>query len=343
VFVPSVRLFAIVLGTVTPPLAAQSTPAVTPFIVESTTELDLGKTIASAPKWSPDGRWIAFSLPKGDGIGLVKPDGSGLRTLTAEPRSGYRFQWSPDGTRMAFRATAAKRAARNYVIRVADVANGEVETTSEVLPEVQPPEWQTGPEGMRWVSHGKNGIAEGTWTPTPARKDKVGPPLIVQQKKELWIYNHDARKKDKLSGVFGLNPNWNSARTAVVFDAQDRIAISTPWNGAPTRELCVGQHPAWSPDGQWIVYQITRDHSHAPDDPRQHTADTAPHRHDDKTNHQIVDSDLWLISIDGTQRQQLTNTADILEVDPDWSPDGTTIVCRDERTGRLRLLKVRRP
>jgi Tol biopolymer transport system component len=334
----------LLLGVITPPLAAQSTPEAPPFAVESTTELDLGKTIASSPKWSPDGKWIAFSLPKGDGIALVKPDGTGLRTVAAEPRSGYRFQWSPDGSRIAFRAVAAKRAARNYVVRVVDVANGEIESTSDVVPDAQPPEWQTGPDGMRWVSHGARGIAEGAWTQTPARRPQgVGPPLIVQQKRGLWLHDRDAKKQRKVSGTFGLNPTWNSAKTAVAFDAQDHIAIALPDQTTPAREVCVGQHPAWSPDGKWIVYQITRDHSHAPDDPRQHTADTAPHLHDDKTNHQIVDSELWIIASDGTRRHQLTNTPDILEVDPDWSPDGTTIVCRDERTGRLRLLKLRHP
>ena len=327
-----------------PPLVAQSTPEAPAFLVESTTELDLGKTIASSPKWSPDGKWIAFSLPKGAGIALVRPDGSGLRTVAAEPRSGYRFQWSPDATRIAFRATAAKSAARNYVVRVVDVANGEIEDTSEMIPDAQPPQWQTGPDGMRWVSHGAKGIVEGVWKQTPARRlQGIEPRFLIQQKRGIWLHDRDTKKQRKISGAYGINPTWNSARTVVAFDAQDRIAIAIPDQTTPAIELCVGQHPAWSPDGPWLVFQITRDHSHAPDDPRQHNADTAPHLHDDKTNHQIVDSELWIIGSAGKRRHQLTHTPEILEVDPDWSPDGTTIVCCDERTGRLRLLKLRQP
>jgi hypothetical protein len=36
----------------------------------------------------------------------------------------------------------------------------------------------------------------------------------------------------------------------------------------------------------------------------------------------------------------LTNTPEVLETDADWSPDGTSIVCHDENTGRLLVLKL---
>ncbi len=138
-----------------------------------------------------------------------------------------------------------------------------------------------------------------------------------------------------------IRPTWDRSGRRVLFDATDRIFVASTDDFAPARPLCVGQHPAWAPDGEWIVYQITRDHSHAPEDVRQHTPDTLPHLHNDKTNHQIVDSDLWIIHRDGTRRHQLTNTPDVLESDPHWSVDGKSIVCRDERTGRLRILEVR--
>jgi hypothetical protein len=228
----------------------------------------------------------------------------------------------------------ARRDADRYLIRVVDVATGEVESSSEVLPEIQPPMWQRGPGGMRWVSHAAKGAVEGTWIASPRRVAEVGPPLLMAKGSGIWL--HAAGRK--LSSDTALNPVWNFAGTRFAYDALDNIAVAT--SDEPGRKVCVGQHPAWSPDGSWIVFQITRDHTHEPGDVRQHTPDTAPHLHDDKTNHQMVDSDLWIIRPDGTARQQLTATPDVLETDADWSPGGTTIVCRDHRTGRLRLLKL---
>lgn len=52
-------------------------------------------------RWSPIGHWIAFDAsPGGEGtrvISIVKPDGTGERTLTAPNRIACCVDWSPDG------------------------------------------------------------------------------------------------------------------------------------------------------------------------------------------------------------------------------------------------------
>ncbi len=315
---PLLPLAAYLFGAECAPARAEEN-----FVVESVMEIDAGM-FASAPKWSPDGKWIAFSAPKGNGIGLVKADGSGRRVLTAEPGSGYKFSWSPDASRIVFRAARKAAGPRKYVIRTIEVATGEIEASSEIVSEAQPPVWQRGPAGMRWVSQGASGPLEGAWRGA-AHAAAIEPVRVI------------ARDR-KVGGEPALNPVWSKAGGRLAFDSSDQIAVATP--NAAGRKLCVGNHPAWSPDGKWLVFQITRDHSHAPDDARQHTPDTSPHLHDDKTNHRIVDSDLWIIGADGAGRHQLTSTADVMEVDPDWSPDGMAIVCGTEETGKLLVLRV---
>jgi TolB protein len=75
------------------------------------------------PKWSPDGRWIAFQQQTGVGprgfpddsgyqLWLVRPDGSGVRSLDAGANScdsgflgydnGNAWDWSPDSRHIAF-------------------------------------------------------------------------------------------------------------------------------------------------------------------------------------------------------------------------------------------------
>jgi hypothetical protein len=312
------------------------------FKLRSVQELDLGSVEAWSPKWSPDAQWIAFSLPKSEGIALVRPDGRDLRVLTREPRSGYRFAWSPDGRQIAYRAWKPENGPRRYVIRAVQLATNEA-TQTDAIPDAQPPQWQRGPGGMRWVTHDGTRQIEGPWASTAQTAPDPTPPFVATRNRELWLEPGHGTNARKLTGVAGIRPTWDRGGRQVLVDASDKILISTSESDEPARELCVGQHPAWSPDGRWIVYQITRDHSHEPNDARQHGPDTLPHLHDDKTNHQIVDSDLWMIRNDGTGRHQLTRTPDVLESDPDWSADGNRIVCRDERTGRLRILEIERP
>ena len=53
----------------------------------------------ASPAWSPTGRLIAFT--GGDGIYVVRPDGSGMRRLVAD-RLAHHPEWSPDGRRVLF-------------------------------------------------------------------------------------------------------------------------------------------------------------------------------------------------------------------------------------------------
>lgn len=314
---------------------AQAAP---PFVVESVAPIDVGMA-AATPKWSPDGQWIAFAAPKMAGIGIVRPDGTGLRMLTTEAMSGYRFAWSPDSSRIVFRAAQRDKGPRQYIIRVVEVANGAVESSTGVIPGAQPPTWERGPQGIRWVSHAPaSGPLEGPWRVSGKRAETLTPPRLVQQGLGLWLHDADPAKRRKLSEDVAMNPAWNPDGHRLAFDAMDRFMITSPDAYAPVK--VVGLHPAWSPDGNWIVYQLTRDHSHEGEDQRQHTPDTLPHVHDDKTNHRIVDSELWIIAADGTGRHQLTKTPEVLESDPDWALDGRRIVCHEENTGKLLVITL---
>jgi Tol biopolymer transport system component len=61
---------------------------------------------ANMPRWSPDGAWLAFrnaDFSRGniaEGLSVVRPDGTGERTVTTEPVATY--AWSPAGDRFLF-------------------------------------------------------------------------------------------------------------------------------------------------------------------------------------------------------------------------------------------------
>ena len=60
----------------------------------------------SGPRWSPDGRWIAFTAKRKDDdeaqIYLIAPDGGEARRLTTLATGCSALKWFPDGRRIAF-------------------------------------------------------------------------------------------------------------------------------------------------------------------------------------------------------------------------------------------------
>lgn len=74
----------------------------------------------------------------------------------------------------------------------------------------------------------------------------------------------------------------------------------------------------WSPDGKKIVYMLEIDNS---------------------AKGTIESLDLYVINADGSGRTQITTTANELETDPEWSPDGTKIACWSENMGKIFVIK----
>jgi Tol biopolymer transport system component/DNA-binding winged helix-turn-helix (wHTH) protein len=58
----------------------------------------------SYPAWSPDGRWLAVELKRGDAtqVGLVAAAGGPIVQLTTERGQNWPHSWAPDGDRIAF-------------------------------------------------------------------------------------------------------------------------------------------------------------------------------------------------------------------------------------------------
>jgi Tol biopolymer transport system component len=88
---------------------------------------------ACRPRFSPDGRTIAYVSHEADGKGdvwLMAADGNGKRRLTVrDATSDYSPAWSPDGRTIVFASSAETMYAREgrWALYTADAATGRVE------------------------------------------------------------------------------------------------------------------------------------------------------------------------------------------------------------------------
>lgn len=101
---------------------------------------------ATTPYWSPDGTQIAFVsiVDRNTVLVIVNKDGSKLRELTRTNRNSGRLAWSPDGTKIAFDAVFEDT---NYDIGVVNIDQSEIVRLTNDLAEDGHASWS--PDGKQ--------------------------------------------------------------------------------------------------------------------------------------------------------------------------------------------------
>jgi TolB protein len=209
------------------------------------------------PLWSPQGDQIAFLSDHGNGyeIYLMNPDGTNQRPLRTPanggPVVGWNFQWSPDGSKLAYEGTGDAQG-NIYVAEVKAPGGGDSVIPPHMLNAARP-------VGSRDF--------EPNWSPN-------GSKLVVRHTScdfcgvtELCTMNADGSNVAQLTNAPGFedNPHWSPDGSLIVYEA-DRggsgvYVRRSDGTGAET-QLSVGINSAgsgvWSPDGSLVAFVSDR-------------------------------------------------------------------------------------
>jgi Tol biopolymer transport system component len=157
------------------------------------------------PRWSPDGKRIAFYSDRSGSyeIWTVNPDGSGLSQITQAKTITLMFPiWSPDGQRIAFRSGSEG-------VGIFDPNRRWTEQKVEPLP----------PHGM-----GKGTFVASTWSPDGSKLAGViyrG----TDYNTGVVVYDLTSRKYSRLTDS-GSFPTWlNDSRRLIMTDGEDRVFL----------------------------------------------------------------------------------------------------------------------
>ncbi|MEW6210421.1 MAG: S9 family peptidase, partial [Acidobacteriota bacterium] len=238
------------------------------------------------PQFSPDGRWIAFTITewnrkenrRDSHIYLISASGGQPTKLTNGERGESAPQWSPDSGSIAFlasRDTAPPGATgpRGNQIWVISVRGGEAERiTSE----------DGGVTQFRWSPDGKHFAFITRDTP----KDKA---------------EREKRKKDRFDAIVVDTDISYSHLWTISLDGKEKKRIT---EGAFTVS-----DPQFSPDGRWIAFVHSRQGQQ-----ESSFTDISEDRN----------TDIYIVAAAGGQARQLT-TSSGPDSQPRWSPDGKQI------------------
>jgi dipeptidyl aminopeptidase/acylaminoacyl peptidase len=218
------------------------------------------------PRFSPDGRWIAFVHVSVDRVGncyrraiwLAPTDGGPARRFTAGAKSDTTPRWSPDSRRLAFCSNRDGEVTQIYTI---ELAGGEARQLTSLPNGASEPAWS--PDAGRIAFLGRASEAE------CAAEDRGEP---ESEQADDWERGQaDARRKHDEQQRFDprvLTRLPYRGGTAFFDDRRNHVYVidladDQEDTSAPPRRLTDGDWhysaPVWMPDGQSILTTATRD------------------------------------------------------------------------------------
>ena len=239
-----------------------------------------------APRLSPDGDWIAYSVATIDSakdsrssdLWMVRWDGSRTVRLTTTPGGESDPQWSPDGRWLSFIAT--REGAKTGQVWLLDRSGGEAQKLTDIAGGVSEHHWSPDSKRLVVIAHDpqpKESGADSTRSrPKPIVLDRYAFKRDVDGYRDrlrdhLWLFDVAAKTAAQLTtGDFDdASPRWSPDGTRIAFvsaragadpdreNNSDIFTIDATIGAKPvalTTWLGDDGGPAWSPDGASIAY-----------------------------------------------------------------------------------------
>ncbi|OGO07246.1 MAG: hypothetical protein A3K46_07265, partial [Chloroflexi bacterium RBG_13_60_9] len=277
-----------------------------------------------APKWSPDGEWIAFIGSSSEGtfdIFRIRPDGSDVKKLTDTPADESAFDWSPDGSQIVF--DSDRKGNYDLYLMNSDGSNVRQLTRTSDQDEVEPA-WSPAGDSIGCLCGPSDATpsdvcimnADGSsltnltlddpdvddfiWSPDGSRI-AFGMPIWPE---EIWIMDSDGSGKQNLSdnpaddGGIAFSPDGTMLAFRSNRDGKPNqiyiLRLKDSYVYPLTDNDLVNVQPAWSPDSTWVVFLSAKSMGE-------------------------FDFEIYAVRIDGEELTNLTSNP-AKDMDPDWEP-----------------------
>lgn len=268
-------------------------------------QLTSGPKRDTAPRWSPDGRYLAFVSERGEEkaqVWALPMHGGEAWPLTKEKTAVSNPEWSPEGTRLAYNV----------------VSEPEPEKTADGKPRPKVRTITT----LKYKSNGE-GFVDDKWRQVAVvNVDFAGRKAAEPKKLTRGDYNHG-------------EPRWSPDGRRIAFAAarhagRDRDGAADVWvvglDGAAPSRLTETRGPvsgiAWSPDGRRIAYL----------------------GHEDRYAGLAINHRVWLVPSAGGKPRCLTRDLDAhcttATMTPAWAEDGGSLFFGLEERGAWNVWQV---
>jgi Tol biopolymer transport system component len=266
------------------------------------------------PVFSPDGGSLLLTTGNYRGLWLLKMSDHNLQQLNDYMGAGYEPVFSADGKMIYFRQDRFDQGRKfSALIGQSVVTKEEIRiepfTRGLSTPQLSKNDvliYRKNEILTVWQEQGK---------PQGATIQAQEPVVYIRDTKIVLSDNGEERILSPAGAGHYVWPSLSPDRTKLLFTKTGTGTFISDLAGNIISELGYANAPKWSPDGKWIAYMVDRDDGYT-----------------------FTASDLYITSMDGKTRFQVTNT-DRIDLYPEWSPDGNEIVFATNE-GQIYLLNL---
>jgi len=241
-------------------------------------------------KFFGPGGILYFSNSSYDGIWTISQKGE-VKTVTTDPFSGFSYDINEDNSKIVYRRSIPESGLRTQEIVEKNLITGN-SMTLEKGSSISIPVYYSG----RAV-YTKNRAALNI--NNSANETKV---LGIEDTKIILLVNGKKEVFDPLPGGSYIWPTLSPDGKMIAAYEMSKGTFVATLDGKIISMLGRKNSPTFTRDGKWIVYMNDKDNGH-----------------------EIINSDIYAVSIDGKQTVRLTDAADMIELNPACSPSENKI------------------
>jgi Tol biopolymer transport system component len=278
-----------------------------------------GQTVMAA-EWSPDGKTIAFSTDKYNGIWLADADGSNVRILTTDQGVGFGFSWSPDGMFILGRSVVTENRRRLQQIKIYNVRNSSYEILVDKTRGINSlPVWSSTGKEVVFV---KGGQPETATSNQLKRIGRVVPrPVLYTHLDKIFLFDEATKSSREITSFEGrilFNFSSSPEGNKISFQVQGLGLYVMNTDGSELKKLYKGEKAAWLPGEKWIIVSVSED-----------------------DGYNITGAELYAVDIKTAEYFPLTENVPQTALKPTVSPDGKYVLFDNPDDGKIYRLELK--
>lgn len=268
--------------------------------------------------YSPDGNKIAYTKTGFQGIWVYNIQSNFSTQITDEAAAGFGYKWSADSKSILSRVAKFEDGKRYNAVKIFNLeTNQNLQLTDYRTMMPYLPNWIDGDSKVFLPAKDVNL----TFVTGKEKNSSIKNNILAFEKNNKIVVknldNNSEKSLDIIKDAKYLNVSSSPDGAKIVFEVLGGNMFVVNSNGTNLIDLGNGDNPRWSNDSRKIVYMITED-----------------------DGHDFLASDILIVNADGTQKTNLTNTNDLLEMNPTFTPDDKSIVFDLYNDGSIYLMNI---